>query len=62
MLNIAFRWWGHQWLYDKDELYRRLEEAGFKNICDCKWGESSNLELRKKESRKDSQLICEAIK
>ncbi len=28
MLNIAFREWGHQWLYDEEELVRIAELAG----------------------------------
>src|SRR5205814_2367959 len=41
MLNIAFRWWGHQWLYDRQELHRRLGEAGFVEIRDVARGESA---------------------
>jgi predicted SAM-dependent methyltransferase len=62
MLNISFRWWGHQWLYDREELHRRLREAGFKVIKDVEWGDSSILELKNRETRKDSLLICEAYK
>src|SRR6185369_15459 len=29
MVNIGFREWGHQWIYDEEELVRRLREAGF---------------------------------
>lgn len=60
MINIAFRWWGHQWLYDREELHRRLHEAGFKQVRDVEWGHSDLLELRNRETRKDSLLICEA--
>jgi predicted SAM-dependent methyltransferase len=62
MINIAFRWWGHQWLYDREELYRRLQEAGFNKIRDVQWGFSDIPELRNLETRKDSMLICEAWK
>ncbi|HXY61968.1 MAG TPA: methyltransferase domain-containing protein [Nitrospirota bacterium] len=62
MLNIAFHWWGHQWLYDREELHRRLKEAGFRSIDDLAWGTSNNAELRNLERRKDSLLICEAQK
>ncbi|MEG4086302.1 methyltransferase domain-containing protein [Microcoleus sp. POL10_C6] len=62
MLNISFRWWGHQWLYDREELHRRLQEAGFTIIRDVEWGNSDIPELRKLETRKDSLLICEAEK
>ncbi len=62
MLNIAFRWWGHQWLYDREELHRRLQEAGFTIIKDVEWGNSNISELNNRETRKDSLLICEAYK
>src|SRR2546425_11554610 len=54
MLNVAFRWWGHQWLYDREELHRRLREAGFSEICNCEWGESKIHYLKNLETRKDS--------
>lgn len=62
MINISFRWWGHQWLYDREELQRRLEEAGFTIIKDVDWGTSEIPELNNLETRKDSKLICEAYK
>ena len=62
MLNIAMRWWGHQWVYDREELHRRLKEAGFTVVKDVEWGEGDILELRSLETRKDSILICEAYK
>ncbi|MEH2052150.1 glycosyltransferase [Nostoc sp.] len=60
MLNISFRWWGHQWLYDREELNRRLLETGYTNIKDVTWGLSDIPELRNRETRADSLLICEA--
>jgi predicted SAM-dependent methyltransferase len=62
MLNIALRWWGHQWLYDREELHRRLTEAGFNQIDDVTWRESTTPALKNLETRKDSVLICEARK
>lgn len=62
MLNIAFRWWGHQWLYDREELHRRLQDVGFQRIVDEEWGKSCQEGLTSLESRKDSLLICEATK
>lgn len=61
MLNIAFRWWGHAWLYDEQELTRRLKEAGFGEVRSVNRGESSIAELRNRESRPDSLLIMEAV-
>jgi predicted SAM-dependent methyltransferase len=62
MFNIAFRWWGHQWIYDREELHRRLKEVGFTAIKDVGWGESQIQQLRNLETRKDSFLICEVTK
>jgi predicted SAM-dependent methyltransferase len=61
-INIAFRDWGHQWLYDAEELRRRLREAGFTHIEDVSWGQSKYRELRNRETRKETLLICEATK
>jgi predicted SAM-dependent methyltransferase len=61
-INICFREWGHQWLYDAEELRRRLLEAGFTRIEDAAWGESKHPELRSRETRKETLLICEAAK
>jgi predicted SAM-dependent methyltransferase len=62
MLNMAFREWGHQWLYDREEFHRRLSEAGFEKISDCDWGISQYIKLSGRESRQDSMLIMEAQK
>ena len=61
-INICFRDWGHQWLYDFEELERRLREAGFGRIERVAWGESNYPELRKRETRDETLLICEATK
>jgi predicted O-linked N-acetylglucosamine transferase (SPINDLY family)/predicted SAM-dependent methyltransferase/glycosyltransferase involved in cell wall biosynthesis/predicted O-methyltransferase YrrM len=62
MINIAFRWWDHKWLYDREELNRRLSEAGFAIANPVKWRESNILELNNLEKRVDSLLIFEAEK
>jgi predicted SAM-dependent methyltransferase len=62
MFNIMFRWWGHQWIYDRNELHRRLHEAGFEKLRDVAWGESEVECLRGRETRPSSLLICEAEK
>jgi predicted SAM-dependent methyltransferase len=61
-INIVFRDWGHQWLYDFEELDRRLREAGLTRIERAAWGESKYPELRKRETRGETLLICEATK
>jgi predicted SAM-dependent methyltransferase len=63
-INIAFREWGHKWLYDPEELRRRLKEAGCKdkNIVRCKVGKSKHPALRNLEIREESSLIMEVTK
>jgi predicted SAM-dependent methyltransferase len=61
-INISFREWGHQWLYDLDELDRRLREAGFTQIESAGWGDSKYSDLEKRETRRETLLICEATK
>jgi predicted SAM-dependent methyltransferase len=61
-INIGFRDWGHQWLYDFEELERRLREAGFNRIERAEWGESKYPDLRERETRGETLLICEATK
>ena len=62
-INIDFRWWGHQWLYDWEELERRLREAGFVKIKKCKLNESEYPELQNLETRGEaSGLIAEVVK
>jgi predicted SAM-dependent methyltransferase len=62
MINISFRWWGHQWLYDREELHRRLKESGFTLIQDMQIKNSNIQELQNRETREDSFLIVEAQK
>lgn len=62
MLNLVFRAWGHEWVYDSEELERRLRDAGFSQWRFCEWGQSSIPALKGLETRPDSLLICEAIK
>jgi len=61
-INIAFRNWGHKWLYDREELERRLKEAGFKDIKFCEKGKSAYPELDGLETRTQSLLIAECVK
>ena len=39
-----------QWLYDFEELERRMREAGFTQIESVAWGESKYPELRARET------------
>jgi predicted SAM-dependent methyltransferase len=61
-INIEFREWEHKWLYDREELHRRLRESGFATIRDCVRLESHVPALRGLETREESRLVCEAIK
>jgi len=62
MLNIGMRSWGHQYLYNREELGRRLVESGFTTAYREKLNRSKYAELRNRETRKDSKLIMEAVK
>jgi predicted SAM-dependent methyltransferase len=60
MINVAVREWGHQYLYDFEELALRLAEAGFGHVERVALGTSDFPELRGLETRADSTLIIEA--
>ncbi len=62
MLNVGLRWWGHQYLYDREELTRALAEAGFQQIAFPSHSESEHEDLRGLETRADSWLVAEAIR
>jgi predicted SAM-dependent methyltransferase len=62
MINLAFRGWGHEHLYNREELGRALRLAGFTEIKFKAWGASDIPELAGLETRKDSLLIVEAQK
>jgi len=62
MINIAFRWWGHQHLYNREELERALREAGFKDYRFQQPGESDFPDLCGLETRPESILIVDAVK
>lgn len=62
MINMAFRWWGHRHLYNREELERALIEAGFTEFRFVDMGTSEHPDLRKLESRLDSKLVVEAAK
>lgn len=62
MINLVFHEWGHQYLYNKEELTRRLKESGFQKINKAKRNKSKFSVFRNIETRKESTLILEAIK
>jgi predicted SAM-dependent methyltransferase len=61
-INMSFRWWGHKWLYDWEELQRRLKDAGCTKMKRCKLRQSSHPELRNLEVRDGSFLTAEVTK
>jgi predicted SAM-dependent methyltransferase len=62
LINICFREWGHEWLYDLEELERRLREARFDKFKRADWGKREHFELRNRETRNETLPICEATK
>lgn len=60
MLNMAMHEWGHQYLYNREELGLRLRECGFTNVLFCRNGDSEHPVLRGLETRTDSMLVAEA--
>ena len=61
-LNVCFRNWGHKWIYDREELHRRLREVGFRTIKDAECSISTIPTLNGLENRPDSLLVCEAVR
>lgn len=62
MMNVVFRHWGHRWLYNFEELERRLRSSGFQDVRREQPGRSSSTVLSGLETRKDSKLIVESVK
>lgn len=63
MVNEGMRLWGHQFVYDPDELTLLLHEAGFEQITQVPWRESLHPELKGLECRPfHGEIIVEAMK
>lgn len=61
MLNDNMRKWGHQYLYDEEEIFLLLKECGFSGVRRVEWQKSDFPELTGVESRPDrGDLIVEA--
>lgn len=58
-LNIAMRWWGHQWIYDEEELIRIGKMIGLELVGRCQYGISTDPMMNGREYRESSQLIVE---
>lgn len=61
MLNIGFRDWGHQFIFDEECLTQLLQSIGFR-VNRVKMNESQYPELRNLETRNGNWLIVEAVK
>lgn len=61
-INVGFRYWGHKWIYDWEELSRRLREAGCMKVKRVELRESKHIALRNLETRDESTLIAEITK
>ena len=59
MLNLSLREWGHQWVYNEEELRRQLLSAGFCGVRRFDVGVSAEPLFRTAEYRTDS-LVLEA--
>lgn len=59
MLNIAMREWGHQWVYNEEELRLAADRAGLACIGRFPRGESSVDVFSGRETRNSSKLIME---
>lgn len=63
MMNEGFRLWGHQFIYDADELKRIFEEAGWHNLTQVEWGKSAHQGLNALECRPfHGEIIMEGVK
>lgn len=59
-VNYVMRAWGHRYLYDFDDLSKRLRDAGFRDVVRCQSGMSPHADLCGLETRAESLLILEA--
>ncbi|AUB56977.1 hypothetical protein BK008_00675 [Methanobacterium sp. MZ-A1] len=62
MINVSFRFWGHKYLYNEEDLKNSLIKADFKCLNRCRLNKSNYPELENLETRNDSKLIYEARK
>ena len=63
LVNEGLRLWGHQFVYDVDELKRLLGNTGYRQVTQVTWRESPTPALRNLESRPfHGEIIFEAIK
>ena len=66
-INNTFQLWGHQWIYDFEDLSLLLTEAGFQKTeisrCSYREGRIDQVDILDSEIRKDhSSMYVEAVK
>ena len=61
-MNMSFSFWGHKWIYNYEELDRRLREAGFMGVKRCEVQLSDRQDLCNIETRSGISLVVEATK
>jgi predicted SAM-dependent methyltransferase len=63
MINMCMNQspWGHKYVYNKEDLFKRLKEAGFAQINEVKMNSSVHKDLKNIDTRDDS-MIFEATK
>ncbi len=63
MLNDGLRLWGHQFVYDTEELIHTLWEIGYSKVTRVAWRESTTAALANLECRPfHGEIILEATK
>lgn len=63
LINEGMRSWGHQFVYDAEELHGLLRDCGFAAIVKAEWRQSRHSELRNLECRPfHDEIILEATK
>ncbi|MBF0627355.1 MAG: methyltransferase domain-containing protein [Magnetococcales bacterium] len=66
MFNQLFYFWGHQWIYDFEDLALLIEQAGFPassiQRCAYRQGKIADLENLDQEERQTLNLYVEAVK
>jgi len=61
-LNAAFRNWGHNYVYNREDLMDIFRKGGFTKITECDINVSTHPELCNRETRPNSFLVIEGTK
>jgi hypothetical protein len=61
LFNDSMRLWGHRYIYDGNDLSRRLREAGFADITRFEPGESDTPALRNLEQHSVAGNAADAM-